>query len=77
MAGLVTGASRDSLYPASTNIRRKSCRRRSTAVTVIGFWDRLFWIVLAFDLEIFVSPGGYICGEERSAWLSKANVGAT
>jgi NADH:ubiquinone oxidoreductase subunit F (NADH-binding)/NADH:ubiquinone oxidoreductase subunit E len=68
MAGLVTGARRGILY-----IRHEYERPREILQEEIdrcygeGFLGpRILGSALAFDLEIFVSPGGYICGEESA-----------
>lgn len=68
IAGLVTGAKRGILYIRheyhlqeeilGEEIRR--CYRNG----VLG--KNIFGSDLPFDLEIFVSPGGYICGEESA-----------
>jgi NADH:ubiquinone oxidoreductase subunit F (NADH-binding)/NADH:ubiquinone oxidoreductase subunit E len=68
IAGLITGARQGVLYIRheyqaqeeilDEEIRR--CRREG----LLG--SRILGSDLAFDLEIFVSPGGYICGEESA-----------
>jgi formate dehydrogenase beta subunit len=68
IAGLVTGAKRGILYIRheyhlqeeilGEEVRR--CYRAGLAGKKILGTD------LAFDLEVFVSPGGYICGEESA-----------
>ena len=41
--------------------------RRSSVVRKTNSWDSsILGTDLAFELEIFVSPGGYICGEESA-----------
>jgi NADH:ubiquinone oxidoreductase subunit F (NADH-binding)/NADH:ubiquinone oxidoreductase subunit E len=67
-AGLITGARKGVLYVrheyepqieiCEEEIRR--CRREG----LIG--QRILGSDLSFELEIFVSPGGYICGEESA-----------
>ena len=56
------------LYPARVREPEKRfCRKRSSAATAKGCWGRTSWARdLTFELEIFVSPGGYICGEESA-----------
>ena len=75
LAGLVAGrAAGHSLHPA--RVRREQehildaeiqrCSPRVCSARILG-------TDLAFDLEVFVSPGGYICGEEtRCSKPSKA-----
>jgi formate dehydrogenase beta subunit len=67
-AGLVTGASRGILY-----IRHEYENPKEVLQEEIdrcyreGFLGaRILGSDLSFDLEIFVSPGGYICGEESA-----------
>ena len=57
-----------SLYPARVRgAGTHSASKRSSAATRKACWAKTFWApVLAFDLEFFVSPGGYICGEESA-----------
>src|SRR5207245_2287262 len=71
IAGVVTGAKRGILY-----IRHEYAREEEILGGEIGRCYRLGLLgkrILSsefdFDLEVFVSPGGYICGEE-SALLS-------
>jgi formate dehydrogenase beta subunit len=68
MAGLVTGARRGILY-----IRHEYERPKEILQEEIGRCYRegllgpnILGSAMAFDLEIFVSPGGYICGEESA-----------
>ncbi len=68
LAGLVTGARRGILY-----IRHEYERPREILQEEIDRCYRegllgpnILGSALAFDLEIFVSPGGYICGEESA-----------
>ena len=68
IAGLVTGARRGILY-----IRHEYERPREILQQEIDRCYRdgllgpnILGSALAFDLEIFVSPGGYICGEESA-----------
>jgi NADH:ubiquinone oxidoreductase subunit F (NADH-binding)/NADH:ubiquinone oxidoreductase subunit E len=68
MAGLVTGARRGILY-----IRHEYERPREILQEEIDrcyrdglLGPRILGSAVAFDLEIFVSPGGYICGEESA-----------
>lgn len=66
IAGLVVGASQGIIYirheyEAARQILEQAleaCKREG----VIG--ERMFGSPSSFDLRIFVSPGGYICGEE-------------
>ena len=68
VAGLVTGATKGIIYirheyeepreALEEEIQR--CYRERIA------WERCMGSDLVFDLEIFVSPGGYICGEESA-----------
>ncbi len=68
VAGLVTGARQGTLYirheyENSREVLQQEidrCYRNS----LLG--KRILDSDLAFDLEIFVSPGGYICGEESA-----------
>ena len=68
VAGLVTGAKRGILYirheyHLQEEILGEELRRCSHA-GLLG--KNILGSGLAFDLEIFVSPGGYICGEESA-----------
>jgi NADH:ubiquinone oxidoreductase subunit F (NADH-binding)/NADH:ubiquinone oxidoreductase subunit E len=68
LAGLVTGAKRGILYirheyPLQEEIFGEELRRCMKA-GLIG--KKILGSDLDFDLEIFVSPGGYICGEESA-----------
>jgi len=68
LAGLVTGAKRGILYirheyPLQEEIFGEELRR-CTKAGLIG--KKILGSDLDFDLEIFVSPGGYICGEESA-----------
>jgi NADH:ubiquinone oxidoreductase subunit F (NADH-binding)/NADH:ubiquinone oxidoreductase subunit E len=68
IAGLVTGAEKGILYirheyPASAKILREEIER-CYARGILG--RSVLGSGLAFDLELFVSPGGYICGEETA-----------
>ena len=68
MAGLVTGARRGILYIRHEYHRPKEILQaeidRCYRDGLLG--PRILGSDLAFDLEIFVSPGGYICGEESA-----------
>src|SRR5271165_6821454 len=46
--------------------RRTSCAPRSSAAIGKISCQNVLDSGLAFDLEVFVSPGGYICGEETA-----------
>jgi len=68
IAGLVTGAKRGILYirhelPSSG---RNSRRRDSALLSRRASWQKILGSDLDYDLEVFVSPGGYICGEESA-----------
>jgi NADH:ubiquinone oxidoreductase subunit F (NADH-binding)/NADH:ubiquinone oxidoreductase subunit E len=68
LAGLVTGATKGILYlrheyeePREVlQLEIDRCYRQG----ILG--SKVFGSNIAFDLEIFVSPGGYICGEETA-----------
>jgi len=68
IAGLVTGAKRGILYirheyRLQEEILGEEIRRCSRA-GLLG--KKILGSDLDFDLEVFVSPGGYICGEESA-----------
>jgi NADH:ubiquinone oxidoreductase subunit F (NADH-binding)/NADH:ubiquinone oxidoreductase subunit E len=68
IAGLVTGAKKGILYirheyHAQEEILRTEIAR-CYAERLLG--KNILGSALAFDLEVFVSPGGYICGEETA-----------
>src|SRR5262249_14645227 len=68
IAGVVTGAQKGFLYirheyEAEEHILREEIER-CYAGGVLG--ARILGSDLSFELEIFVSPGGYICGEESA-----------
>jgi len=68
IAGLVTGAKKGILYirheyPLQEEIFREELRRCLRA-GVLG--KNILGSELDFELEVFVSPGGYICGEESA-----------
>ena len=68
IAGLVTGAKKGILYirheyPLQEEIFGEELRR-CTKAGLLG--KRFLGTDLEFELEIFVSPGGYICGEESA-----------
>ena len=68
IAGLVTGAKKGILYirheyHAQEEILRTEIAR-CYAESLLG--KNILGSALAFDLEVFVSPGGYICGEETA-----------
>ncbi len=68
IAGLVTGAQKGILYirheyETPEKILQEEIDRCYQA-GILG--DRVLGSDLFFDLEIFVSPGGYICGEESA-----------
>jgi formate dehydrogenase beta subunit len=68
LAGLVTGATQGIVYirheyePQIEIVEREIARAKQAGV--IG--RDVFGSGLAFDLDVFVSPGGYICGEESA-----------
>lgn len=68
VAGLVTGSRRGILYIRHEYERAKEVLQeeldRCYTNGVLG--PRVMGSDLSFDLEIFVSPGGYICGEESA-----------
>jgi NADH:ubiquinone oxidoreductase subunit F (NADH-binding)/NADH:ubiquinone oxidoreductase subunit E len=68
IAGLITGAKKGILYirheyPLQEEIFGEELRRCANA-KLLG--KNILGSDLDFDLEIFVSPGGYICGEESA-----------
>ena len=68
IAGLVTGAKKGILYirheyPLQEEIFGEELRR-CTKAGLIG--KKILGSDLDFDLQLFVSPGGYICGEESA-----------
>ena len=68
LAGLVTGAKKGILYirheyHAQEEILRTEIAR-CYAERLLG--KNILGSALDFDLEVFVSPGGYICGEETA-----------
>ena len=68
LAGLATGAQKGILYirheyEEQENILRDEIRALPRE-GLLG--QHILGSELAFDLEIFVSPGGYICGEESA-----------
>ena len=68
LAGLVTGAKRGILYirheyHAQEEILRTEIAK-CYAAGLLG--KNILGGALTFDLEVFVSPGGYICGEESA-----------
>lgn len=68
IAGLVTGAKKGIFYirheyPLQEEIFGEELRRCNKA-GVLG--KKIFGSDLDFELEVFVSPGGYICGEESA-----------
>jgi NADH:ubiquinone oxidoreductase subunit F (NADH-binding)/NADH:ubiquinone oxidoreductase subunit E len=68
LAGLVTGARQGIVYirheyePQIAIVEREIARAR--AAGAVG--PSVFGSGRAFELEVFVSPGGYICGEESA-----------
>lgn len=68
MAGLVTGSHRGILYIRHEYERPKEMLQkeidRCYREGLLG--SSILGSGMAFDLEIFVSPGGYICGEESA-----------
>ena len=54
-------------YVTNTRSRRDILRRNRALPPRKGCWAATFWEAsIEFELEIFVSPGGYICGEESA-----------
>ena len=69
-AGLVTGAQKGILYLRHEYQAQEKIlhARRSSSAMRKACWARTFWDrALGFELELFISPGGYICGEEERA----------
>jgi NADH:ubiquinone oxidoreductase subunit F (NADH-binding)/NADH:ubiquinone oxidoreductase subunit E len=68
LAGLVIGASKGILYLRHEYEEPREVLQqeidRCYRLGILG--SKLFGSDTAFDLEIFVSPGGYICGEETA-----------
>jgi NADH:ubiquinone oxidoreductase subunit F (NADH-binding)/NADH:ubiquinone oxidoreductase subunit E len=68
IAGLVTGAKRGILYIRHEYHLQEEILgeeiRRCYRAGLLG--KKILGSDLAFDLEVFVSPGGYICGEESA-----------
>jgi formate dehydrogenase beta subunit len=68
IAGLVTGARKGILYIRHEYEQPKEILQQESdrcyQQGLLG--SRILGSDLAFDLEIFVSPGGYICGEESA-----------
>jgi NADH:ubiquinone oxidoreductase subunit F (NADH-binding)/NADH:ubiquinone oxidoreductase subunit E len=68
LAGLVTGARRGILYIRHEYHEQEEILRteiaRCYAQGLLG--KNILGSALVFDLEVFVSPGGYICGEESA-----------
>jgi formate dehydrogenase beta subunit len=68
LAGLVTGANTGIIYIRHEYDEPKESLQqeidRCYAIGALG--SRVFGSQSAFDLSIFVSPGGYICGEESA-----------
>ena len=68
VAGLVTGSHKGILYIRHEYENAKEILQeeldRAYKMGVLG--QRVMGSDLSFDLEIFVSPGGYICGEESA-----------
>ena len=68
LAGLVVGATRGYIYSATSTRRRSRSSRRPIAAAYRArlCGDRILGTDHSFDLEVYVSPGGYICGEETA-----------
>ena len=68
IAGLVTGAKRGILYIRHEYAMQQEILgeeiRRCYQASLLG--KKILGSDLDFDLEVFVSPGGYICGEESA-----------
>ncbi len=68
LAGLVTGAKKGILYIRHEYHQQEEILRteiaRCYAEGLLG--QNILGSALDFDLEVFVSPGGYICGEETA-----------
>jgi len=67
-AGLVTGAQQGILYIRHEYEEpRRCCQKEIERCYQAGLLGkRILGSNMSFDLEIFVSPGGYICGEESA-----------
>jgi NADH:ubiquinone oxidoreductase subunit F (NADH-binding)/NADH:ubiquinone oxidoreductase subunit E len=68
LAGLVTGAQKGILYIRHEYGPQEKIVQEEIARCYEGriLGDNVLGSDLAFDIEIFVSPGGYICGEETA-----------
>jgi len=68
IAGLVTGARKGILYIRHEYEQQERILEREIATLPGGGsdWRDVLGSGLEFELEIFVSPGGYICGEETA-----------
>jgi NADH:ubiquinone oxidoreductase subunit F (NADH-binding)/NADH:ubiquinone oxidoreductase subunit E len=68
IAGLVTGAQKGILYIRHEyEVPEKILHEEIERCYEAGFLgERILGSDLSFELEIFVSPGGYICGEESA-----------
>lgn len=68
LAGLVTGARQGYLYIRHEYEPEIEVLREAIAAAYESkrLGERLLGSDLTFDLELFVSPGGYICGEESA-----------
>jgi len=68
LAGLITGARKGILYIRHEyEVQEKLCEAETHRCRREGLLGaRILGSELSFELEIFVSPGGYICGEESA-----------
>ena len=68
LAGVLTGAQHGILYIRHEyENKRKSCTMKFAVAASDGLLGpRVLDSDFAFELEVFVSPGGYICGEETA-----------
>ena len=68
IAGLITGARKGILYIRHEyEAQEHICEREIQSCYEAGLLgSKILGTDLAFDMEVFVSPGGYICGEESA-----------
>jgi NADH:ubiquinone oxidoreductase subunit F (NADH-binding)/NADH:ubiquinone oxidoreductase subunit E len=68
VAGAIVGAQKGYLYIRHEyELQTEVLREELSRIRAVGLLGRnIFGSGIDFDLEIFVSPGGYICGEETA-----------
>lgn len=68
LAGLVVGAQKGYVYIRHEYEEAIEAVRAAIAAAVAGGYcgEKILGSSLSFDLEVFVSPGGYICGEQSA-----------